>query len=123
MKAEPYHALANSSWRFISIDGAPPVSDKAHLEFREDRLGANLGCNGMGGPWRVEDERLMAGPLTQTEMYCEGPVWDQEQAIVTLLSAAPQVMVQEGKLELRSSGHSARLEQVGPGPTPQRQGS
>ena len=52
--------LANSTWRFVSIDGAAPVSGKAQLEFEEDRIGATVGCNGMGGPWRIEDGRLIA---------------------------------------------------------------
>ena len=112
-QAEPHHALAGTSWRFVMIDGSPATSRTAKLEFQKDRLGANVGCNGMGGPWRVEDRRLLAGPLVQTEMYCEGPVWNQEQAVATLLSAAPQVSLEESRLVLRSSGHSAELERIG----------
>ncbi len=104
--------LANSTWRFISIDGAAPVSGKARLTFEDDRIGANVGCNGMGGPWRVEGGRLIAGPLAQTEMYCDGPVWGQEKAIGALLAGAPEVSVQPGKLVLRSSGHSAELQRA-----------
>lgn len=104
--------LANSSWRFVSIDGAAPVSDKAKLDFERDRIGANVGCNGMGGPWRVEAERLIAGPLVQTQMYCEGLVWEQEKAIGALLSAAPEFDLSSDRLILRSSGHSAELQRA-----------
>lgn len=108
------HALTDTSWRFVTIDGAPVTSKTARLEFEGDRLGANVGCNSMGGPWRVEEQRLLAGPLSHTEMYCGGPVWSQEQATTLLLAAAPQVEITGDRLELRSSGHSAELERIAP---------
>ena len=101
--------LANSTWRFVSIDGAAPASGKAQLKFDNDRIGANVGCNGMGGPWRVEAGRLIAGPLAQTQMYCDGPVWGQERAIGALLAGAPELSVETDRLVLKSSGHTAEL--------------
>jgi len=101
--------LADSTWRFVSIDGDAPASGKAQLKFEEDRIGANVGCNGMGGPWRLEGGRLIAGPLAQTQMYCEGLVWDQEKAISALLAGAPEFSVETNRLVLKSSGHSAEL--------------
>jgi len=99
--------LANSSWRFVSIDGAAPVSDKAKLKFEKDRIGATVGCNGMGGPF--ESGRLIAGPLAQTQMYCEGEIWSQEKAIGALLAGAPELHIKTDRLVLKSSGHSAEL--------------
>lgn len=111
--ANPSQAgLANSTWRFVSIDGAAPVSGKAQLTFEDDRLGANVGCNGMGGPWRLEGKRLIAGPLAQTQMYCEGPVWNQEKAIGALLAGAPEYHVETDRMVLKSSGHSAELQRA-----------
>jgi heat shock protein HslJ len=106
--------LVGSEWRFVTIDGAAPVSANAKLQFREDSLGANVGCNGMGGNWRIEGGRLIAGPLVQTEMYCEGPVWGQEQAVSALLVAAPEVTFTQESLVLRSSGHRAELARIAP---------
>lgn len=103
---------AGSAWRFVSIDGEAPASEKARLEFRDDGLGVNVGCNGMGGPWRVEGQRLIAGPLVQTQMYCEGPVWSQEQAVGALLSSAPEIRRNGERLTLSSSGHRAELERI-----------
>lgn len=108
----PGHALTGTSWRFVAIDGDQPVSSDAKLEFEAKHLGANVGCNGMGGNWRVENGRLIAGPLMQTEMYCEGRVWDQEQAISALLAAAPAVDHRQDRLVLKSSGHSAELVRI-----------
>lgn len=118
-KAAP-NRLVGSEWQFITIDGAAAVSPNAKLQFREDSIGANVGCNGMGGDWRIENGRLIAGPLMQTEMYCEGPVWGQEQAISALLVAAPQVSFAGDRLVLQSSGHKAELERVAPPPAQPR---
>jgi len=108
-QAAPGHGLAGSEWSFTSIDGEKPASNKAKINFEKDRLSANVGCNGTGGPWRVEDGRLVAGPLMQTEMYCAGPVWNQELATTALLVAAPQISLEGDRMELRSRGHFAEL--------------
>ncbi|MGN6498063.1 MAG: META domain-containing protein [Tsuneonella sp.] len=101
-------------WRFVEIDGAPAaVPAKAKLTVEPDRLSASAGCNGMGGPWRIEEDRLIAGPLAGTRMYCTGPVWNQEQALSALLVAAPTIAYKDEQLVLKSSGHSAALERIG----------
>jgi len=61
-QATPADKLAPSEWRFTSIDGKAPASDQAKLTLDDEKLGANLGCNSMGGPWRIEKDRLIAGP-------------------------------------------------------------
>lgn len=102
-------SIAGTSWRFTAIDGAPPLSERAHLDFRKKELGASVGCNSMGGDWRVEDNRLIAGPLTQTEMYCAEPLGDQEKALTSLLISAPVIIVEGNHMTLKSHGRSAEL--------------
>ncbi len=113
-KATPGHVLSDSEWRFLTIDGEAPASEEAALTFEGDQLTANVGCNGMGGPWRTDGGRLLAGPLAQTEMFCDGPVWAQENAASALLVAAPEMSVDGDRLTLRSRGHFAELERVSP---------
>lgn len=108
----PGHVLNGSEWRFVSIDGETAASKAAKLKFEDERLGANVGCNGIGGPWRVENGRLLAGPLAQTEMYCDGPVWEQEQSTSALLVAAPEIELDGDRMLLRSRGHVAELERI-----------
>ena len=106
--------LAGSQWTFEQIDGDAPSSPAgARLSFERERLAASAGCNSIGGPWRVDGLRLIAGPLVQTEMYCQGPVWEQERALSALLSAGPVVTREGDVLVLVSSGHRARLARVG----------
>mgnify|MGYP003389051112 CR=1 FL=1 len=110
--SEPHSRLAESAWQFVSIDDASPTSDKAQLTFETDNIGATVGCNGMGGPWRIADDRIIAGPLIQTEIYCQGPIWAQEKAVSALLVGAPRFMLDGDTLVLKSSGHSARLRRI-----------
>ncbi|CAH0495562.1 META domain-containing protein [Novosphingobium sp. CECT 9465] len=103
--------LSGTRWTIMRIDGAAPVMPaKATMRFEEDRLGANVGCNGIGGDYRVEGNRLIAGPLMATRMFCEGPVWQQEEAVNALLSAAPELMRSGSTLRLVSGGHTLDLE-------------
>lgn len=106
--------LAGSQWTLEQIDGdAPSLPAGARLSFERERLAASAGCNSIGGPWRVDGLRLIAGPLVQTEMYCDGPVWKQERALSALLSAGPVITRKGNVLTLVSSGHRARLARVG----------
>lgn len=106
--------LSDSEWRFIEIDDSEPIRpDGARLVFGEEDISASVGCNTMGGEWRIEEGRLIAGPLAGTRMFCQGDIWEQEQAIAALLVAAPTLEWRDAdRLILRSSGHSAELARV-----------
>lgn len=101
--------LAHTSWRFVRIDGQQPTSTAAELRFDKGRLGVQVGCNHMGGPWRLDEHRLVAGPLAQTEMACPDPAWSQEKAVGALLVATPRVSLTGDHMTLQSSGHTAEL--------------
>ncbi|MBH0113598.1 META domain-containing protein [Novosphingobium sp. YJ-S2-02] len=101
--------LNDSRWRFALIDGHTPLSDAADVRFADGEITVLVGCNRMTGPWRVNEDRLVAGPLDQTEMACPAPAWDQEKAVSALFAATPRLEVSEDKLLLQSGGHSAEL--------------
>lgn len=103
--------LSGTEWTILRVDGAAPVvPEKASLKFEDERLSANVGCNGIGGGYRVDGFRLVAGPLMATRMFCEGPVWQQEEAVNALLSAAPQIERRGRTMRLVSGGHALDLE-------------
>jgi heat shock protein HslJ len=102
-------ALAGSQWRLLAIDGDAAARPSNHLKFDRATLSASVGCNSLGGNYRVEGQRLIAGPLIQTEMYCEGPIWGQEQALSALLVGAPRMELAERRLTLVSRGHRAEF--------------
>lgn len=99
-----------TAWRFVSIDGQNPVSDKTSLEIYAKRIGANVGCNGMGADLGFDEKsgRLLVGPVIATEMHCEG-LMDQERAVSELLQASPYIFVENGRMALRSEDHLAEL--------------
>lgn len=101
-------ALAGSTWRFTSINGLAPVATDTSLQFAE-RLNANVGCNGLSGPWRLEGGRLvLRGPLVSTRMFCEGRM-EQEAAVGELLSGNPTLTLEGNTLTLTSGDHVAVL--------------
>ncbi|TCM21855.1 heat shock protein HslJ [Novosphingobium sp. PhB165] len=102
--------LSRSTWRFTLIDGQHPQTDGARITFEGRKIGVRVGCNQMDGPWRVDDDRLVAGPLALTEMSCPTPAWDQEKAIGALLVATPRFTVDRNRMILQSSGHTAELQ-------------
>jgi len=98
--------LAGTHWAIVSIDGTPAAApDRARLSFDEARLSASVGCNGLGGDYRVDGGRLIVGPVVSTQMWCEA-VMDQERAVGALFAGAPQVTRNGDTLKLASGGHT-----------------
>lgn len=100
--------LNGTTWHFTAIDGAAPSGKQATLTFQPGRVGANVGCNGMGADAKIEGGRIIAGPVISTQMYCEG-VMEQERAIGALLAAKPSITVRGTTMTLRGGGHIAEL--------------
>lgn len=109
----PAAPLADTNWRMVAIDGQPAAMlDKAGMSFGGETISASAGCNRMSGAYRVDRQRLFAGPLVQTEMYCDGAVWGQEQALSALLAGAPRIDLSARRLTLISSGHRAEFARI-----------
>ncbi|MEJ2408404.1 MAG: META domain-containing protein [Novosphingobium sp.] len=104
--------LAQTSWRFERIDGQQPETADAEMTFQNGKIGVQVGCNRLGGPWRVDRNRLVAGPLDQTEMDCIESDWKQERAVGALLVATPRLNLDGDRMTLQSSGHTAELVRV-----------
>jgi heat shock protein HslJ len=102
----------SGKWRFVLIDGAKPVTSKAELTIETGRIGANVGCNGMGGDLQIKGGKLVVGAVVSTMMYCDG-LMDQERAVSELLSADPEYRIEDGRLLLRGAAHSAELVPAG----------
>jgi heat shock protein HslJ len=115
VKPTASHQLAESEWEFVSIDDERPVSNAGSLRFTDGKLVASIGCNNMGGNWRIENGRLIAGPMEMTEMGCiEANLFSQERALTSLLAAAPELELKDGRLVLQSRGHNAELRRISP---------
>jgi heat shock protein HslJ len=79
-------------WQLLSHGSpssqAPAAADvDAFIEFGEDgQLSGNVGCNGFGGEYEVEGEVITFSSMIATEMFCEGPVGEQEATTFAVLS-------------------------------------
>jgi heat shock protein HslJ len=104
--------LAESSWRFDRIDGERPVSGASSMTFEDGHVGIEVGCSSLGGPWHLDADRLVAGPLDQSEKTCSDPSWHQGNAVNALLVATPRLAVDGNRMILQSSGHTAELVRV-----------
>lgn len=58
------------------------------LTFQNGQVSASAGCNSMGGPYRIEGDRLSAGQLATTEMACDPALMEQDRWLVDLLGGA-----------------------------------
>jgi heat shock protein HslJ len=54
------------------------------------RLGAQAGCNQMGGPASFEGGRLVVGDMATTEMGCDPPRHAQDEWLARFLTSRPQ---------------------------------
>lgn len=104
--------LAETTWRFERIDGQRPTTSDANLSFDHGKIGVEVGCNQLGGPWRTADGRLFAGPLAQTERACSDPAWNQGNAVGALLVATPRMSLDGNRMILQSGGHTAELVRI-----------
>ncbi|HEX4848770.1 MAG TPA: META domain-containing protein [Novosphingobium sp.] len=106
VQAEP--SLIGTKWVFVSIDGKAPVSDRTELTIEQGRIGANVGCNGMGSDLRIEGDRLITNGVISTKMFCDA-IAGQEMAVGALLDASPSYRIEGGRLILTSPGHRVEL--------------
>lgn len=89
------------------------MSENALVSFEEGRVLVQAGCSRLQGPWRVDADRLVAGPFDQTEAACPNSSWQQGNAVNALLTATPLLTVDGNRMTLRSSGHIAELTRTG----------
>ncbi|MBD8882003.1 META and DUF4377 domain-containing protein [Rhodanobacter sp. 7MK24] len=78
------------------------------LDFVDGRLSVRNACNGMGGSYRIEDGRLMVGPMMHTMMACREPGLNQLDGLIgQRLASHPVIVVTKNgdmpQLQLRTA--------------------
>jgi heat shock protein HslJ len=84
---------------------------RIRLSFGEEgrRIGANAGCNHIGGDARVENGRLVAGDMAMTAMGCDGGRSEQDDWLVKFLTGTPTVRISGAELVLANNTTEIRL--------------
>lgn len=82
---------------------------RIRLDFRGSELGANAGCNSIGGTYSIENGKLIVDAAGMTEMGCDQPRHEQDQWLVAFLGARPDVRHSGDELTLQAGAVVIRL--------------
>ncbi len=113
---QPATQLEGTSWQLVSygdvINQTPALPDGAPtLQFLTDgKFNVNTGCNGAGGEYREDGNRLQISNLISTLIACvETDRMDQEAAFVEGLNKAETFMLQTDKLVIYYENNTKAL--------------
>ena len=82
---------------------------RIRLDFKGSELGANAGCNSIGGTYRIEGGKLILDAAGMTEMGCDQPRHDQDDWLIEFLSSDPTFRLAGDELILESGTVVVRL--------------
>ena len=112
--------LENVRWLLASIDGqALPEDVSANVLFtpagspaaqgQENTVNGNTGCNDFFGSYTVEGDTFSAGPFGATQMMCEEPAMQVEQALLAGLESAQSYQITLNQLIINTATGSLLL--------------
>lgn len=97
------------SWKLTSYSRAdvltPAVTDtEAGLTFKDDgTVTGSSGCNGFGGSYTVEDDKITFSEITSTLMACDDPRMAQEDAVHQVLTDTASFKIEGNTLTLTNN--------------------
>ena len=68
---------------------------QVNLQFSQDQLGGNAGCNSYSAPFKLDGDQISIGSITATMMACAEPVMQQESAYLATLEKAASVSISD----------------------------
>ena len=98
-----------SSWKLTSLGPAnssiPAVpGTEAGITFNNDgTVTGNSGCNGFGGNYKVEGDKITFDQITSTLMACDEPRMTQEEAVHRVLTGTATYKIQGNTLTLTNN--------------------
>ena len=101
-------ASIQGQWTLVSHSSAsaqtPAAPDvETSIEFKDDQLSGKVGCNGFGGDYKVDGNKMTFGPIMSTMMFCEGPVGEQETVTLNVLSESATFVLDGNTLTITSA--------------------
>jgi heat shock protein HslJ len=101
---------------FVSVEvienGGPRqlvAGSRISLRFAEANIGANAGCNQLGGTYRIEAGRMVFDMGSQTAMGCGAGLEAQDQWLIGFLDSDPLIQLAGNDLTLQSETTAIRL--------------
>ena len=100
-------ASIEGEWKLVSYDQTAAVPDvETSIEFKDGQMRGNVGCNGFGGEYTVDGNKIKFGPVMSTMMFCEA-VADQESSTLTVLREEAAFILNDDRLAITSADGSA----------------
>jgi heat shock protein HslJ len=77
---------------------------EAGLSFSEDgKVSGTSGCNGLGGDYTVEGDRITFGEFVSTLMACDAPIMEQEDAAHKVMTGTATYMIEGETLTITNN--------------------
>ena len=101
--------LSGTTWKLSSFGSisnptaALPNINSSLVFGKDGRMNGNVGCNSFGGDYKVSADQITFGPVLRTMMACQGPVMQQEDAVMLVFSGTAKYTVDSGKLMITST--------------------
>ncbi len=96
-------------WKVTALDGAPvarPEGDEVTIAFQRDTIGGTSFCNGWGGGYSVDGNRLSISEPVSTAIGCDG----DPELFAALSTGATLDFSDPGALVIANNGHSILAE-------------
>jgi heat shock protein HslJ len=105
-------ASIEGSWKLVSYgDPANPTAAapevETSIELKDGQVTGNVGCNGFGGKYEVDGNKITFSEMMSTLMFCEGPVGDQETSTLNVLHETAAFVLDGDSLTITSQGGNA----------------
>lgn len=103
-----------TSWRVAAINGAAvPPTPMYQLSFADGRIGGRLGCNHVGGAYRVRANVMAVSDLASTLIGCPQPAATHESQAFAVLRMPMRVnWLSEGHVRLENIAGSIALKRM-----------
>jgi heat shock protein HslJ len=105
-------ASVEGTWKLVSYgDPANPTPAApdidTSIEFKDGQVTGNVGCNGFGGKYEVDGNKITFSEVASTLMFCEGPAGDQEFGTLAVLRESATYVLDGDMLTITSGDGSA----------------
>lgn len=105
MLSEPDWKISEYGNADSPIPAVPNVSTS--IKFGQDgKLSGSAGCNLFSGVFKISGNQIVFGEMVSTLMACEGPIMQQEIAVLNILTGNCSYTLEQGLLTIRTSKNS-----------------
>ncbi|GAB1470438.1 hypothetical protein MASR2M66_13150 [Chloroflexota bacterium] len=103
-------ASVQGQWELVSYNKTPAVSGvDTSITFSPDgKLSGNVGCNGFGGDYSVDGNKITFGPIASTLMFCEN-VAEQESGTLAVFQESATFVLDGNMLTITSADGASSI--------------